>query len=133
MADMSREDRIRSLADGIHRQSNELCAILAGVDTHEESTEPAEAQVEGERAFESPFPMEDHGVGFLTIPKNIDALPRLTLAAGQRLVSPAKIDLRSWNLPPKDQLGTPSYCTVSGYALIISSCARLKWLPPTFR
>ena len=99
-----REQRIKELADGIRRQSDELCSILGG---DEATDELVEEHSTVEKPIESPFPMEDHKVGFLTIPSNIEELPCLSLAAGQRLVSPQKIDLRSWNLAPKDQKSTP--------------------------
>lgn len=46
-------------------------------------------------------------VGFLKVPDDIDTLPTLALRKGQVLISPATIDLRDWDLQPKDQGSTP--------------------------
>ena len=103
MVESSNEQRIKELADGIRRQSNELCGLLGG----EEQELPKESPTAIEDKLSTPFPIEDHKVGFLTIPRNIDELPRLSLAAGQKFVLPQKIDLRYWDLQPKDQKDTP--------------------------
>lgn len=99
--------RIKTLAEAIRSQSDELCNLVAGGMELAGAKEAGEKTDERELPLESPFPVEDHKVGFLTIPSNIDELPRLSLAEGQRLVSPNKIDLRSWNLAPKDQKSSP--------------------------
>lgn len=99
-----RARRVKSLAEGIRAQSEELYGLVAG---HGGLSKTDGKSEEAEKTLRSAFPLESHKVGFLTIPSDIDELPQLTLGAGQRLISPNKIDLRSWNLAPKDQKGSP--------------------------
>ena len=71
-----------------------------------------------------------HPVGFLLTPKDIDSLPCLKMRGKQKLVSPAVIDLREWDLPPKDQ-GSMPMCAAYAAASYVENILWRKNCYPT--
>lgn len=69
-------------------------------------------------------------VGCLWKPRDLDEWPVFALKKGQRLISPCTIDLRDWDLPPKDQ-GDTSMCAAYAAASYAENILWRKSSRPT--